>query len=288
MNEQEIKELVALLEKTGVRAELCDTKIGLSGLTAVCGSPTEVGEGFIEDYIMVPKALVGSHPEMFITVEGDSMKDAGYEPGDRLRVRFGIQAYDGEDVVAYIDGKCTVKTLFTDEEGTRWLVPRNEEYDAIEITDDMDARILGVVMGVEKRAHAASSRSIQQAIRRTKNKYRTVKKLKPEEIAECIRKIGEEITYGRQWYSVYRTLQDARLFSDDTIGDFCKRVATLLPEHEHLPDVKEVQRMAVDSFADPVSLWTESKAPVSGKRFEDYLQIARRMSYLLENSHQKS
>lgn len=288
MDEQEIKELVALLDKSGVRAELCDTKIGLSGLTAVCGSPTEVGDGFIEDYIMVPKALVGSHPEMFITVEGNSMRDAGYEPGDRLRVRFGIQAYDNDNVLAYIDGKCTVKSLATAEDGTRWLVPRNEEYDAIEITEDMDARILGVVMSSEKRDHPAPSRVLQQAIRRTRNKYRTVKKLKPEEIEECIRKIGEEITYGRQWYAVYRALQDAKLFSDDTIGDFCKRVATLLPEHEHLPDVKEVSRMAVDSFADPVSLWTESNAPVSGKRFEDYLQLAKRMSTLLENSHQKS
>ena len=28
-------------------------------------------------------------------------------------------------------GGCTVKTLFTDEDGTHWLVPQNDDYDAI-------------------------------------------------------------------------------------------------------------------------------------------------------------
>ena len=41
--------------------------------------------------------------------------------------------------------------------------------------------------------------------------------------------------------------------------------------------------MAVLSFAKPVSLWVECDAPVTGKRFRDYLAIALQMTkYLSE------
>lgn len=281
MDSEELKEIYKQLEAQGWNPMVCDSTVPLSGLSAVCGLPSELGDEYIEDYILFPKSLVGSQPEMFVTVSGYSMMDGGYEPGDILRIRFGVSAYDGDDVVALIDGRCTVKTLFTDEEGTKWLVPRNEDFDAIEITPDMDARILGVVMSVEKAARAASTSYIQKAVRRTKNKNKATRKLQPEDIEECIKEIGKDISLGRQWYAVYRTLLDAKLFADDSIGDFCNRVKTLLPEHEHLPEVKEVQRMAVDSFARPVALWNENDAPVSGKRYDDYLRIARKMMNLL-------
>ena len=61
----------------------------------------------------------------------------------------------------------------------------------------------------------------------------------------------------------------------------CPRVRRLLPEHGHLPVTKEVQRMAVQSFAKRVSMWRPDNAPVSGSRFQDYLSIALMMGRLL-------
>ena len=120
----------------------------------------EIGDDDMSEYILLPKTLVGMYPEMFVPVEGDSMRDAGYEPGDRLRVRFGVTAHDGDNVLAMVDGRCTVKSLLTDEDDLRWLVPQNENYDAIELTEGMDVRIMGVVVGVEKASTRASTRSL--------------------------------------------------------------------------------------------------------------------------------
>ena len=49
-------------------------------------------------------------------------------------------------------------------------MPRNDDYDAILLKEEMDVRILGVVVGVEKSSPRASSRTLMQAVRRTKEK----------------------------------------------------------------------------------------------------------------------
>jgi SOS-response transcriptional repressor LexA len=275
MDEQELKELMRLLENAGVRANLCDTPIPVSTNSARCGEPSEIGDERIDDYILIPKAVVGTHPEMFIPVQGDSMIDAGYEEGDLLRVRFGITAHDGQDVLALIDGACTVKTLFTDEDGQSWLVPQNEDYSAFPLREDMDARILGVVMGVEKDSPRHSSGACMKAIRKAKQRMKAVKRLSDEQVDVIICDMGEEVHHARQWFAVYRPLLDHELTEKGDFDGFCKRVRRLLPEHEHLPTAKEMSRMDVQSFSKPVVLWDRKDAPVKGVRFDDYLRIAR-------------
>lgn len=260
---------------------MCDKPVPVSGSSAICGYPTEPGDYDLSDYVLLPKELMGIHPEMFVPVEGESMLDAGYEPGDQLRIRFGVTPHDNEDVLAWIDGRCTVKTLFTDEDGQKWLVPRNEEYDAIMLTEEMDVRMLGVVLSVEKPSSRASSRGLLQSIRRTKNKMKAAKKLTMKEVDERIVKIGPMVVHARQWFSVYRALLDKRLTEEDDFLNFCDRVKRLLPDHEHLPDPKELSKMNVLSFAKPLSMWVESNAPVKGQRFRDYLRIGMTMSNLL-------
>ena len=59
-------------------------------------------------------------------------------------------------------------------------------------------------------------------------------------------------------------------------------IAAEVPHHEHLPTVVELQRMAVGSFRKPVSKWNEMNAPVKGKRYKIYKEIAESMLELLE------
>ena len=184
-----MKEMLALLRAAGVDAKLCDTPVVLSENSVVCGIPREPGDYDISDYILLPKALVGRHPEIFIPADGDSMLEAGYEPGDQLRVRLGADACDGDNALVWVDGRCTVKTLFTDEEGVLWLVPRNENYDAIPLDENMDVRILGRVVAVEKASDKASSRVLLKSIRRTKDKMRNAQKMSDEEVDERIVRI---------------------------------------------------------------------------------------------------
>lgn len=281
MNEQELKELIELLDDANVNYMPCSEMTPVSLTSVPCGSPTELGEEDIDDYIPLPKKLVGLNPEMFIPCHGDSMRDVGYEPGDLLRVRFGIEAQDGDNVLAYVDGACTVKSLFTDEDGTKWLVPQNDNYKAIHLTEDMDVRILGVVVAVEKGRVRASTRQMLQSVRRTKNMQRTATRLSEETVNEIIVKMGDEVKHARQWYAVYRAMVDNKVTPEDSLQPFCERVKSLLPEHGHLPAHKELSRIAVQSFSRQVSMWRPDNAPVSGARYMDYLAIAQMTDRLL-------
>jgi SOS-response transcriptional repressor LexA len=275
MNEQELKEMLSLLEKAGVNAELCDTPIPVSINSARCGMPTELCDECIDDYVLIPKALMGPHPEMYIPAIGDSMIEAGYEEGDLLRVRFGVEPRDGKDMLMLIDGASTVKTLFTDEDGVKWLVPQNDEYTAFPLSDDMDVRVLGMVVGVEKDSPHHSSNSCLKAIRKAKQRMKAVKRLSDEQVDVIICEMGNEVRHARQWYAVYRALVDHELTDKDDFDGLCKRVHRLLPDHDHKPTAKELSRMAVQSFAKPVVLWDRKDAPVQGVRYDDYLRIAR-------------
>lgn len=281
MDEQELKDIFKLLDGSGVKYELCDTPVPVSLSGVPCGFPEDMGDECIDDYYLVPKSLVGPNPEMLVHAIGDSMLEAGYEPGDQLRIRFGTAVHDGDDVLAVIDGAALIKTLYTDEEGNQWLVPRNEKYDAILLTEDMDVRFLGIVMGVVKAHVKAPSRELLQSIRRTKNKQRQASRLSDEQVDLCIMQMGGVVKHARQWYAVFRAMVDYNVIAENAVQQFCERVRNLLPAHEHLPNYKEVGRMAVLSFAKRVSMWNEDNAPVTGYRYRDYLSIALQMGRLL-------
>lgn len=281
MNEEELRQTLALLSQSGMEVQLCDTRIPLSGIAVKCGQPTMPGDADAADFVMLPKALVGAHPEIFVPAIGDSMTGANFEEGDLLRVQLGIAYHDGDNVLACIDGSCTVKTFFQDDEGLQWLVPQNEAYDAILITGEYDVHIIGRVVGVEKHSPRASFRDCQKYIKRAKTKMKMARLLSPEQVDAVLRQIGPEVKHARQWYAVYRALADHQQTAEGSISAFCDRVALVLPSHGHLPTPRELQRMAVQSFSKPVSLWSAVNAPVSGVRFTDYLRIARLTANLL-------
>ena len=283
MDKEEIREVLEMLRTAGVRPMLCTQCVPVSTQAAKCGPLTEVFDQEIEDYMQLPKALVGLQPEMMIPVSGDSMIDAGYEEGDLLQVRMNAPYRDLDNVLAMVDGLCTVKTLYTDEQGQTWLVPRNEKYRAILLNEEQDVRILGVVVGLQKRTPRASAREVIMAVRRTKNEMHAMRKLTEQEVDSCLMAIGESVKHARQWYAVLRVLRDNGLAGEDDYGMFCERVARLMPDHGHLPVAKELSRMAVYSFAKCVYLWDEANAPVTGARYRDYRNIALNMQQLLAN-----
>ena len=143
MEESELKEILELLKASGMEARLCDTPIGLVDNPVRCGELRDMGDYTIGD-VLVPRALVGLHPEFMVPVVGDSMTGAGYEEGDLLRVRMGVKADDGDNVLACIGNDCTVKTLIHDDQGLTWLVPQNDTYDAILLNAQKEAaRVMG-------------------------------------------------------------------------------------------------------------------------------------------------
>ena len=83
-----------------------------------------------------------------VVVQGESMRDYGLHEGDHLLVRKQDVARSGEIVVAHYDGGPTVKTYFEDEDGSKWLVPGNDKYQAMRIDETHECRIFGVVQTI--------------------------------------------------------------------------------------------------------------------------------------------
>ena len=80
----------------------------------------------------------------FLKVSGNSMKNAGIHDGDILVVDRSLAPAHGKVVIASLNGELTVKRLCI--QGTRVrLVAENEAYPPIDITEEVDFRIWGIV-----------------------------------------------------------------------------------------------------------------------------------------------
>lgn len=88
------------------------------------------------------------HPEttFYARIDGDSMRDAGIFSGDLVVIDRSLRASDGDYVAAYIDGEFTVKEFRHDKAGNcAWLIPHNDAYKPIRVTDENAFVIWGVI-----------------------------------------------------------------------------------------------------------------------------------------------
>ena len=285
MTTQELKELFEQLVKAGMQPMLCDTPVPFYENEVPAGIPTEPGDAMQGEYVLLPKSLVGLQPTFIITVKGNSMRDAGIADGDRVQVQMDTRISDGDVVMACVNGgECTLKAFCTDEQGRRWLVPRNEAFEPILLTEEMNVRIIGKVVGHMTDAPRVSYRdclkTIRQALDGDREREDVVSR---QRVEEALRAVAAQVKYGRQWYAVYRALVDCKTVAAGDYAGFVELLREVVPEHGHLPRVIELQRVAVQSFSKPVVLWERSNAPVSGQRYDDYLRLARMVSDMLKN-----
>ncbi|MCR9192163.1 MAG: translesion error-prone DNA polymerase V autoproteolytic subunit [Gammaproteobacteria bacterium] len=89
------------------------------------------------------------HPAatFLLKVSGDSMQNASIHSGDMLIVDKSLEPTDGKIVIAAIDGELTVKRLQKTKTKLQ-LVPENPDYPVIDITEEQDVVIWGVVVHV--------------------------------------------------------------------------------------------------------------------------------------------
>ncbi|WP_439882308.1 LexA family protein [Pontibacter sp. MBLB2868] len=105
-------------------------------------------DDYLEDRIDLSKYLIQNPTSTFMMrVKGNSMMDAQINDGDMLVIDKALKPADGYPVVCFLDGEFTVKT-FKLTDGKAYLVPANPAYKAIEITDEMDMRVWGVVVWI--------------------------------------------------------------------------------------------------------------------------------------------
>lgn len=102
-------------------------------------------QDYMEDGIDLNKELV-RHPAstFYARVAGNSMKDAGINPGDILVVDKLLEPKEGDIAVCFIDGEYTLKYIRFEKDAI-WLDPANENYPSIKITEDNHFIIWGIV-----------------------------------------------------------------------------------------------------------------------------------------------
>ncbi|KUJ71572.1 LexA family transcriptional regulator [Thiomicrospira sp. WB1] len=116
-------------------------------VTAGFPSPAD---DYIENRLDLNQKLIREPQTTFlVTVEGDSMQDAGIERGDLLVVDRGLSPQDGDIVIASIHEDVTVKRLKIEQEGL-WLVPENSNYPPIPVKDNHEITLWGVVTATIK------------------------------------------------------------------------------------------------------------------------------------------
>lgn len=115
------------------------------------GMPILAVENIEEEFLLPPQLLHGAgRDEVFLLkIEGSSMIDAGMFNGDYIVVHNGLQAENGDIVVARIQGEhATVKRFFEDKENGRVrLQPENAAMSPIYVAYS-DVEIVGKVIGL--------------------------------------------------------------------------------------------------------------------------------------------
>ncbi|EET61544.1 repressor LexA [Marvinbryantia formatexigens DSM 14469] len=99
----------------------------------------------IESYFPIPAEFMPNAQTFMLTVQGESMINAGIFDGDQILVQEQSVANNGDMVVALVEDSATVKTFYK-EDGYYRLQPENDNMDPIIVRGEL--QILGKVIGV--------------------------------------------------------------------------------------------------------------------------------------------
>jgi len=102
---------------------------------------------YLGEAIDINKLIIKNKDYTFVgKIEGSSMVDASLNDEDIVIIDRSLEPRDNDKVVVYIDGEFTIKYVSVDKENNKvWLVPANEHFPKIEVTQESDIRIWGVV-----------------------------------------------------------------------------------------------------------------------------------------------
>lgn len=116
-------------------------------LGVAAGFPSPADD-FLEDKLDLNEKLI-RHPAatFFVRVAGNSMIKAGIHSGDLLIVDRSLEPKHGNIVVAIIEGEFTVKRISKKGEQI-YLMPENPRFKPIQITNDSNFQVWGIVTNV--------------------------------------------------------------------------------------------------------------------------------------------
>ena len=119
-----------------------------TGISA--GFPSPVDD-FSESRISLDDELIKNKDSTFYAkVKGQSMIGAGLDDNDLLVIDRSLPPENNKIAVCFLDGEFTVKRLRVDKNEV-WLQPENPNYPIINITDENDFMVWGIVTNVIKK-----------------------------------------------------------------------------------------------------------------------------------------
>ncbi|WP_296634459.1 translesion error-prone DNA polymerase V autoproteolytic subunit [Polaribacter sp.] len=119
-----------------------------TGISA--GFPSNT-EDIVGEKISLDESLIkNKNTTFYAKVRGQSMINAGLNHDDLLVIDRSLEPVDKKIAVCYIDGEFTVKRLRVKNDEI-WLQPENPNYPIINITEDNDFMIWGIVTNVIKK-----------------------------------------------------------------------------------------------------------------------------------------
>ena len=102
-------------------------------------------ENFMDLDLSLQDYLVQNPSATFcVRVTGDSMKNAGISSGDVMIIDRALEPKNNTIVLAVLDGEFTVKRIQKKGDDL-FLNPENKDFKAIQITEEMNFQVWGVV-----------------------------------------------------------------------------------------------------------------------------------------------
>jgi DNA polymerase V len=118
------------------------------GISAGFPSPAD---DFKEVRISLDRELVRNKDATFYArVSGDSMIEAGLDDGDLLIIDRSLNPENGKIAICLVDGEFTVKRI-KKEKNKFYLIPENKKYKAIELKEENQLIVWGIVEYVIKK-----------------------------------------------------------------------------------------------------------------------------------------
>ncbi len=137
------------MQVTHIQDTIRDGKfeLPLATVSVSAGFPSPADD-FIDTNLDLNEHLV-RHPAatFFVRVSGDLMKEAGIFDKDILIVDRSLEYQNGTIIIAVLNGELVVKRLKIKEKRI-FLQQENGTYSDVEVTNDEDFRIWGVVTSV--------------------------------------------------------------------------------------------------------------------------------------------
>lgn len=141
-----IRRQLAVLERKGYISVMPEQNRGIRLLnqqltarlplvgTVAAGIPIEAIEN-IERYVEFDPSLMAPEPDYLLTVNGDSMINAGILEGDLVGVKQTTDVKHGQIVVARCENEATIKRLHVGGDGIR-LIAENPAYQDLNVEHD--------------------------------------------------------------------------------------------------------------------------------------------------------